>query len=295
MRTSLIFKALIGAALTVVGVLSATPAYAVEQCTPTRDPQAAGLNTCNISWLSDGLAYYALLAALVGILISAALWAMGNKGQNPGTELTGKKGIILCLTAAFFIGALPAMINHLEGTAKKLDTNGITNASVRTADSGGGAGKSGPGDKWDDYKAQPLLPYCSGSFTDKVGVNCRDFSAGIYPYCDASNSVVGNNCINRTSGAVMKQGPKRSGDDRRDLNQAAPRYSDDRRRSNTTLPRSGDSNRQPASGGGSNYVDRQERNVKPRPTTTTTASPFLGWQGGGGFGGGGGLPVFAGK
>jgi len=67
--------------------------------------------------LSNGLAWFALALCLAGLLISASLWAIGSKGQNPGQELTGKKGFIVCITAAFFIGALPGLMNFLSAQA----------------------------------------------------------------------------------------------------------------------------------------------------------------------------------
>jgi len=79
--------------------------------------------------LSDGLAYFALAACIAGICVSAALWAMGSKGQNPGTELAGKKGMILCCTAALLVGALPGWINALSEMAGDADTSGIMDAS----------------------------------------------------------------------------------------------------------------------------------------------------------------------
>jgi hypothetical protein len=75
--------------------------------------------------LNAALQFYALTACVCGIFISRALWAMGSKGQNPGTELAGKRGIILCCTAAFFIGALPGWMSWLEDLARTADTNHV--------------------------------------------------------------------------------------------------------------------------------------------------------------------------
>lgn len=92
-------------------------------------PSATGnvrFNTANIQRLSSWLAWMALLSCIIGMFISAALWAAGSKGQNPGQELTGKKGMILCCTAAFFVGALPGMLNWLEARARDADVTGVT-------------------------------------------------------------------------------------------------------------------------------------------------------------------------
>lgn len=91
---------------------------------------AAAFDTSDVSSLSRGLAWYALGMCIVGIFISSAMWAMGSKGSNPGQELTGKKGILVCLMAAFFIGALPGMINWLSGQADKLDSTGTNQPST---------------------------------------------------------------------------------------------------------------------------------------------------------------------
>ncbi len=79
--------------------------------------------------LTNGLAFYALLACMAGICISSALWAIGSRGLNAGTELAGKRGLVLCCTAAFVVGAVPVWINYLDQTARtpSIDTNNISN------------------------------------------------------------------------------------------------------------------------------------------------------------------------
>lgn len=105
------------------------------------------INTESINRLSNGLAFYALIACVVGICVSASLWALGNKGQNPGTELTGKRGLILCCTAAFFVGALPGMVGWLDREAQRVDTTGVTNSNGETTfQVGGNTFRSGGGD-----------------------------------------------------------------------------------------------------------------------------------------------------
>lgn len=74
----------------------------------------------NLITLTKGLMWYALMACVAGILVSSILWAMGSKGQNPGTELAGKRGLIVCCTAAFFLGALPAWITTLSNMANAM-------------------------------------------------------------------------------------------------------------------------------------------------------------------------------
>ena len=90
------------------------------------------LNTKNVNTLGNGFAFWALLACIAGIFGSAALWAMGSKGQRPGTELAGKKGIVVCVTAAFFVGALPAWSAYLDDVSKKADPDGVHGHTVPT-------------------------------------------------------------------------------------------------------------------------------------------------------------------
>lgn len=89
----------------------------------TAAPQ--GLQTDNIEKLSSWLMYMAIATCVGGIFVSCILWALGSKGQNPGQELTGKRGIVLCLTAALFIGLLVPMINYFEQLAQKEDKVGV--------------------------------------------------------------------------------------------------------------------------------------------------------------------------
>jgi hypothetical protein len=102
-------------------------------------------NTANIEKLSGWLAWLALLSCIIGIFISASLWALGSKGQNPGQELTGKKGMILCCTAAFFVGALPNLLGWLEGAAHQADTTGVTGNGGSVINNNGGNGGSPSG------------------------------------------------------------------------------------------------------------------------------------------------------
>lgn len=95
--------------------------------------------TANIQKFTDGLEFYALVACVTAIFISAILWAMGSKGQNPGQELTGKRGLILSVSAAFLIGAIPGIMGFLDTQAHSADTTGVTTASA-SAPTGGNTG-----------------------------------------------------------------------------------------------------------------------------------------------------------
>lgn len=102
-----------------VAALTATAVLLTDR--PADAADAPAFDPSNVQSLSQGLLWYALTICIIGICVSAGLWAMGSKGQNPGQELTGKKGIILCCTAAFFLGAFPALVNWLQGEANQLE------------------------------------------------------------------------------------------------------------------------------------------------------------------------------
>lgn len=96
---------------------------------PIAPKQGELLDTENISQMGDGLAWYALLLCLIGLLLSCAMWAIGCKSEHPGTELAGKSGIILCIAAAFVIGAAPGLINYFNHNVGDFDgTDGALTA-----------------------------------------------------------------------------------------------------------------------------------------------------------------------
>jgi MFS family permease len=63
--------------------------------------------------LTDGLGGWALIAAMVGILIGAVVWALGHYSQNYQLAYNGRRGVLVSGLAAILIGGAPAIINHL--------------------------------------------------------------------------------------------------------------------------------------------------------------------------------------
>ena len=74
-------------------------------------------------------AYSHLILCVGGIFVSCSLWALGSKGSNEGQQHTGKRGLIVCVTAAFIIGALPQIFSFYDGAAHKVDDNKVTAAN----------------------------------------------------------------------------------------------------------------------------------------------------------------------
>ncbi len=61
--------------------------------------------------LADGIGGWALILALVGLLIGAATWALGAHSQNYQQSYMGRRAVLVSGAAALIIGAAPAIIN----------------------------------------------------------------------------------------------------------------------------------------------------------------------------------------
>ena len=60
---------------------------------------------------ANGLAGWALIAALIALVIGAALWAFGSHAQNMQQSMAGRRAVITSILAALLIGGAPALIN----------------------------------------------------------------------------------------------------------------------------------------------------------------------------------------
>jgi hypothetical protein len=68
--------------------------------------------------LISGLAFWALLASLGGLLISAAVWALSAHSGNYHHASLGRRGTIISAVAAFLVGAAPAIVAFFEDLGK---------------------------------------------------------------------------------------------------------------------------------------------------------------------------------
>jgi hypothetical protein len=68
--------------------------------------------------LISGLAFWALLASLAGLLISAAVWALSAHSGNYHHATLGRRGTIISAVAAFLVGAAPAIVAFFEDLGK---------------------------------------------------------------------------------------------------------------------------------------------------------------------------------
>lgn len=65
--------------------------------------------------LVDGLMFWGLLAALAGLVIGAAVWALSSHAGNYQHSAGGRRATLVSAAAALLIGAAPAIINFFVG------------------------------------------------------------------------------------------------------------------------------------------------------------------------------------
>jgi len=75
---------------------------------PTQLPGAAVL-----SQLANGVDGWALLAAMVGVVVGAILWAFGHYSQNYQQAYNGRRGVMVSALAALLIGGAPHIVHFL--------------------------------------------------------------------------------------------------------------------------------------------------------------------------------------
>lgn len=61
--------------------------------------------------LTNGIGGWALIAALVGLVVGAAVWALGAHSQNYQQSFSGKRTVLVSGLAALLIGAGPGLVN----------------------------------------------------------------------------------------------------------------------------------------------------------------------------------------
>lgn len=66
--------------------------------------------------LVNGLGGWALILALAGLVLGAALWAFGSHSQNYQQSFVGKRAVLVSGLAALLIGAAPVIVNFFFNT-----------------------------------------------------------------------------------------------------------------------------------------------------------------------------------
>lgn len=68
--------------------------------------------------LTNGIAGFALIFCLIGLVLSAGLWALGSNSNNYQQTFVGKRGFAVCAMGALLIGAAAAIINFFYGAGQ---------------------------------------------------------------------------------------------------------------------------------------------------------------------------------
>lgn len=61
--------------------------------------------------LADGIGGWALIMALIGLLVGAAIWALGAHSQNYHQSVAGRRAVLVAGLAALVVGAAPGIVN----------------------------------------------------------------------------------------------------------------------------------------------------------------------------------------
>jgi hypothetical protein len=69
--------------------------------------------------LTNGIGSWALIAALIGMLVGAAIWGLGHYSQNYHQAYNGRKGLLVSAAAALLIGAAAPIVNFFNALGQK--------------------------------------------------------------------------------------------------------------------------------------------------------------------------------
>lgn len=82
---------------------------------PTKLPGANVLDS-----LTNGLGGWALIAAMVGVVVGAVMWAFGHYSQNYQQAYNGRRGVLVSGLAAVLIGGAPHIVSFLLGQGQQV-------------------------------------------------------------------------------------------------------------------------------------------------------------------------------
>jgi hypothetical protein len=70
--------------------------------------------------LTDGLAGFALIFCLIGLVAGAGMWALGSNSNNYNQTMVGKRAVVIAAVAALLIGGAAAIINFAFTSGKAI-------------------------------------------------------------------------------------------------------------------------------------------------------------------------------
>ena len=87
----------------------------------TLNPSTTALpGSAALQSIANGIASWALIGALIALLLGAALWAVGSHTQNMHQSSQGRRAAMTSLAAAILIGAAPSLINFFFNTGLRV-------------------------------------------------------------------------------------------------------------------------------------------------------------------------------
>jgi hypothetical protein len=79
---------------------------------PPLDPDPTGLPGSSVlETLANGVDFWALIAAMVGVVVGAIHWAFGHYSQNYQQAYNGRRGVMVSALAAVLIGGAQPIIS----------------------------------------------------------------------------------------------------------------------------------------------------------------------------------------
>ena len=70
--------------------------------------------------IANGLGSWALIAAMLGIVVGAVIWAFGHYSQNYQQSYNGRRGVMVSGLAAVLIGGAPHIVNFFFSQGLKV-------------------------------------------------------------------------------------------------------------------------------------------------------------------------------
>jgi hypothetical protein len=100
---------------------SSSAGHVVAAATLSLNPSESALPGGSvIQSLANGIGWWGLIAALVGLVIGAATWALGAHSNNYQHASTGRRAVLVSGAAALVIGAAPAVLSFLFSSGQSV-------------------------------------------------------------------------------------------------------------------------------------------------------------------------------
>ena len=72
--------------------------------------------SAQLQQLANGIAGWALVIAVIAMVVGGVLWAIGSHSQNMQQSMAGRKAVVTGLLAGLLVGAAPHLINFVFTT-----------------------------------------------------------------------------------------------------------------------------------------------------------------------------------